>query len=208
MIDNLDNLIFQSANNNGIDATVYKALVYSEMSSKNPAGYVSPTGAIGPAQVSPGAAADVGISANDLYDPATNIEAGARYLAKKLDSSGGDYVQALQSYKGIKDPSTPENQKIIKNFMGWYSRFGGSELAKDSTLGQSISKTDINQITKNPALGEQQAAPPSTWADLIERAKHPQFIGIVILILLLSVAAFSELSIKGALEGAGVIGGH
>jgi len=57
---------------------------------------VSPKGAKGLMQLMPDTADQFGVK--DAFDPAQNIEAGARYLKQLLDRYGGDLAQALGAY--------------------------------------------------------------------------------------------------------------
>lgn len=57
---------------------------------------VSPAGALGLMQLMPATARALG--ANDPFDPAQNVEAGARYLRHLLDRFGGNLRLALAAY--------------------------------------------------------------------------------------------------------------
>ena len=56
----------------------------------------SPKGAVGPMQLLPGTAADMGVV--DPNDPEQNYEGGARYYAQQLKAFGGDRAKALEAY--------------------------------------------------------------------------------------------------------------
>lgn len=56
---------------------------------------MSPVGAQGLAQLMPGTARQMGVSASD---PSANLEGGARYLRLQLDSFDGDVEKALAAY--------------------------------------------------------------------------------------------------------------
>lgn len=55
----------------------------------------SPAGAIGPGQLLPGTAKDLGV---DPYDTEQNIDGAARYMRQNLDRFGGDQRLALAAY--------------------------------------------------------------------------------------------------------------
>ena len=56
----------------------------------------SPKGAVGPMQLLPGTAAEMGVV--DPNDPEQNYEGGAKYYAQQLKAFGGDRAKALEAY--------------------------------------------------------------------------------------------------------------
>ncbi len=86
--------VIATATQAGIDPALVLAVVETE--SGEAAGAVSPRGAVGLMQLLPETAAEVGLP--NAADPATNLEAGCRYLAALLDSFGGDVELALAAY--------------------------------------------------------------------------------------------------------------
>jgi len=81
---------------------------------------VSPKGALGLMQLIPATAHRFGVS--DVFDPAANIEGGARYLRYLLDLYGNDYPLALAAYNAGEGavakygtvPPYPETQNYLK----------------------------------------------------------------------------------------------
>jgi soluble lytic murein transglycosylase-like protein len=89
-----DELIKQSAARNGVDPNLIVAVMRHE-SGNNPRAR-SYKGAMGLMQLMPGTAARFGVT--NFYDPAQNIEGGARYLRFLLDYFKGDVKLTLAGY--------------------------------------------------------------------------------------------------------------
>src|SRR5579863_3027863 len=83
----------QAAHNNGIDPDLLEALVQQESGYSTTAR--SKVGAMGLTQLMPETAASLGIS--NPFDPAQNLNGGAKYLKQQLDRFG-DVGQALAAY--------------------------------------------------------------------------------------------------------------
>ena len=115
-----EQLIQNAANQYGIPANLLNALVQQE--SGGQADVVSPAGAIGVMQLMPDTASALGV--DNPYDPAQNINGGAKYLRQQLDRFG-DVSKALAAYNagpgavekygGI--PPYEETQNYVKNIM-------------------------------------------------------------------------------------------
>lgn len=81
----------------GVPTKLLRALIYTE-SNFDPS-VVSPKGAIGLMQIMPSTARELGVvDASLLFDPALNIEVGARYLASLLNRFEGRVDLALAAY--------------------------------------------------------------------------------------------------------------
>lgn len=89
-----DGLIAASAQRNGVDPSLLKALIRQE--SGFDANARSGAGAVGLTQLMPSTAAGLGVG--DPTDPSQAIEGGARYLREQLDAFGGDEAKALAAY--------------------------------------------------------------------------------------------------------------
>lgn len=87
-------LIEQAAQKHQIDPLLLQAVVHTE--SRFNARAVSPKGAAGYAQLMPATAKRYGVT--DRFDPAQNIDAGARYLKYLLNLYNGNAALALAAY--------------------------------------------------------------------------------------------------------------
>jgi soluble lytic murein transglycosylase-like protein len=92
--DSIEHLIANAASRHQIDRDFLSSVVKAE-SGFNP-GAVSSKGARGLMQLMPDTAAGLGV--RDAFDPATNVEAGTKFLRELLDLYGGDAVKALAAY--------------------------------------------------------------------------------------------------------------
>jgi soluble lytic murein transglycosylase-like protein len=83
-----------AARRHNLDPDLVLSLVQVESGFKARA--VSPKGAQGLTQLMPGTARDLGVK--DVFDPAQNLDGGARYLRDMLKRYGGDLALALAAY--------------------------------------------------------------------------------------------------------------
>lgn len=87
-------LIQQAAAKYNLSPSLLSSVAKTE-SNYNP-NAVSSAGAQGVMQLMPGTAAQLGVT--NSYDPAQNIDAGARYLSQLMTQFGGDTSLALAAY--------------------------------------------------------------------------------------------------------------
>lgn len=90
----LNELFEVAAQKYGIPLNLLKAVAYTESGFRPDA--TSHCGAMGIMQLMPATARGLGVT--DPYDPAQNIDGGAKYIAQKLKEWNGDVVLALASY--------------------------------------------------------------------------------------------------------------
>lgn len=87
-------LIEEAANRNGVAPELLDALVSAESAYDSRAR--SRAGALGLTQLMPGTAEALGVS--DPFDPAQNLNGGAKYLSQLIQRFDGDLPKALAAY--------------------------------------------------------------------------------------------------------------
>lgn len=87
-------LLREAAARNRLDPALVRAVVAVESAFRTDA--VSPKGAQGLMQLMPATAAALGVQ--DAFDPAQNLDGGARHLAALVQGYGGDLNKALAAY--------------------------------------------------------------------------------------------------------------
>lgn len=155
-------LVRRVAREEGVDETLFIALVYQE-SRLNPC-IGSPAGAYGLAQLMPGTAADLGVNRHNIEE---NLRGGARYLRRQLQAHGGNTALALaaynagpgnvQKYGGI--PPFKETQGYVRDITNrWVPNLGGADMANIPLNygGGSDAYITMRDSTLN-ALGTTQA---------------------------------------------------
>jgi soluble lytic murein transglycosylase-like protein len=90
----IEKLVSEASNKNKIDAKLLRAVMVQESGFRPCA--VSTAGAMGLMQIMPETADDLGLA--EPFDPAANVDAGARYLKQMLDRYHGNTALALAAY--------------------------------------------------------------------------------------------------------------
>ena len=115
-----------AARRHGLDPALVMAV--AQVESGLQAAAVSPKGAQGLMQLMPATAASLGVS--DPFDPAQNLDGGARHLGSLLQRYDGDLKRALAAYNageaavtrhgGI--PPYPETRSYVKSVLSRYRK--------------------------------------------------------------------------------------
>ncbi|HEX8070348.1 MAG TPA: lytic transglycosylase domain-containing protein [Pyrinomonadaceae bacterium] len=138
----VDALIVEAGARNGVDPVLLYAIMHRESSFK--AGAVSPKGARGLMQLMPGTAARFGV--RNIFDPAQNIEGGARYVRWLLERFGGDVRLALAGYnagEGAVDkyqgvPPYRETQEYVRLIGARYALMRNPQTARAAQTVTSL----------------------------------------------------------------------
>ena len=121
----VNTIAMNAASAYGLDPQFLRSVILAE-SSNDPTA-ISPKGAIGLMQLMPATIERFGV--NDPFDPAENIQAGAKYLSHLLNVFNSDFKLALAAYNagennvrkhGMQVPPFPETQQYITRVMGHY----------------------------------------------------------------------------------------
>ena len=122
--DRFANIIQAAGQRNRLDPALLDAVIGRESGFRPDV--VSSAGAVGLMQLMPSAARELGVS--DPFDPAQNVEGGAKYLRSLLDRYGGRLDLALAAYNagpGAVDhfggvPPYKETQEYVSAIMSGY----------------------------------------------------------------------------------------
>ncbi len=142
----LEVLITTAAQRNGIDEKLIWAVMRQESSFNSRA--ISYKGARGLMQLMPATAARFGV--RDIFDPAQNIEGGARYLRFLLDTFNGDVELALAGYNagegavfryGNRIPPYRETQDYVRKISANYVRMSNGNYVRRPTNSLAMEET-------------------------------------------------------------------
>ena len=142
----LDAMIRQAAQEQGIDPALYRSLIMAESSGN--ANAVSPKGAMGYAQLMPATAAELGV---DPSDPAQNLKGGAMYLRQMLERFKDPKLALaaynagpanVEKYNGI--PPFAETQNYVSKVLG------GNKM--ENTPTQQVYDDPMGSLSKGQRL--------------------------------------------------------
>jgi soluble lytic murein transglycosylase-like protein len=130
--DKLNRLVQKAAERHRLDPALVRAIVQAE-SGGNPRA-ISSKGAFGLMQLIPATAQRYGVS--NVFDPAQNLDGGARYLRDLLDRFNGDVVKSLAAYNAGEGaverfggvPNYPETRHYVQRITNSYFRPGSGSL--------------------------------------------------------------------------------
>jgi len=119
----------------------------------------------------PGTAKHLGIHRlSDLYDPCTNIDAGARYLRELLDLYNGNVHLALAAYN-YGPGRIARDGGIIPSGAAWYSGYIFRHLnyvLGDTTNGPGVPDTLYSSIGQSTLLTFGEPYRAAAFVDLLE----------------------------------------
>lgn len=185
----LQNYANQRADFYGLPRDLYNAVIQQESGGNIHAR--SPAGAVGPAQLMPGTAHDLGVDPNDPYQ---NLDGGAKYLAQLLKKFGGNIALALSAYNsgpgGSESKGQVENNPETQNYV-------------DSILGTLSGNRSIGDTIGDMFIyGHDQATDPNYkpnavesiidfFVNLFSKDTLVRTVAIIVGIILLSAAVFT-----------------
>jgi soluble lytic murein transglycosylase-like protein len=156
----VDSYIADSGVRHGVDPVLLYAIMHRESAFKKRA--LSNKGARGLMQLMPGTAARFGV--RDIFDPAQNIEGGARYMGWLLRRFDGDVRLALAGYNagegavdkyGRRVPPYRETQEYVRRISERYSLMRDPDSARRAPVVNRAQATAANQTAQPlPALYE------------------------------------------------------
>jgi soluble lytic murein transglycosylase-like protein len=128
MDSGLDQIVRDASERHNLDPALVKAVIGTE-SGWNPKA-VSNKGALGLMQLIPSTAGRMGV--NNPFDPAQNVDGGARYLRSLLDRYHGNLEMTLAAYNAGEGaverfggvPAYPETRAYVKKVTNSYFRPG------------------------------------------------------------------------------------
>lgn len=140
----VDEIVDKAGDRHALDSDFLRSVIRAE-SGFNPRA-VSPKGAQGLMQLMPGTAAGLGV--RNSFDPAANVDGGARYLRELLRRYHGDAAKALAAYnagpapvdryRGV--PPYPETRAYVRRIIRDFNRKKLAERAHPASPQAGSSK--------------------------------------------------------------------
>ena len=132
----VDQIVDQAGDRHALDADFLRSVIRAESDFKVKA--ISPKGAQGLMQLMPGTAAGLGV--HNAFDPAANVDGGARYLRELLQRYHGDVAKALAAYNAGPErvdhyrcvPPYRETRAYVSRIIRDYNRKKLAERAKSA----------------------------------------------------------------------------
>lgn len=158
----VDSFIAASGTRHGVDPVLLYAIMHRESAFKKRA--LSNKGASGLMQLMPGTAARFGV--RDIFDPAQNIDAGARYMSWLLRRFDGDVRLALAGYNagegavdkyGRRVPPYRETQEYVRRITERYAMMRDPEAARRAPVFTKAQVAAVNQTPDPAAIYERNA---------------------------------------------------
>ncbi len=178
--EDIQNAVAAAAERHGVSKDLLFRVAKQESSFKPDA--LSPKGAMGPMQLMPATAKDLGVDPKNVDQ---NIEGGARYLKQLLDRYGGDESKALAAYNagmGRVDSGKPlpaETRNYVAQIGGGRGGAPSMQLAQTGGRGgaapqepgrftppplSSLEPEQPEQPQEQPKTGLQTAMDAGRWA--------------------------------------------
>jgi len=172
--DQFDSLIWTAAVAHGLDPLLIKAIIAQESGFQPGAFRAEPR--IGDAsrglmQILYGTARDMGYagSSDGLFDPATNIEYGTRFLASRWErysASGRQRTDAIAAYNAgtaffNDSQGTYSNQGYVDGVLRYYQGYRNAEAQAPPSGGVPVAEILREQSAEPP--GAEGGDPAATW---------------------------------------------
>lgn len=179
----------------GVPSAILDSLVNTE-SSGNP-NAVGAAGEIGLTQVLPSTAQGMGVAPSALYDPQTNVNTGASYLAG-LYSKYGSWTAALSAYNS----GSPNSNAGLSYAARVMQGVDSSALATTSNSGSSAPGAAMAPTANGTTSGtaSQSSAPSGSLLGLVTGSSTPSYRTYLAggaLVVVLAVVGIAALVLKG-----------
>lgn len=192
--EDLDDIFTSAADKYGVDVNLLKAVAKAESGFKTDA--VSSCGAEGVMQLMPSTASSLGVS--DAFDPAQNIDGGAKYLSGLLNKYGSTTLALaaynagsgnVDKYGGV--PPFEETQNYVKRVLSY--------AGQDITAG-SANTSSASYGTQQPQNTYSTDSTGSSVSDLLSIGSADLTQDDYMLLLNIFAQALKQNAISGAID--------